>query len=267
MTISITYLNGSLPTAAELAPLAFAGYAHFTAMQVREGSLRGLDLHLERLRSGSQTLYGHHLPDQEIIGHINRALLAAPANASLTVHISSRPGEFLAAAHPPELDVLVKITDPVNVPIKPISLDLVQHERHLAEVKHVGEVSKTLYLRRAKERGYDDAAFMDRSGRLSEATIWNIALWDGTSVIWPDADILSGVTMQILQRQLRVLGVRQVTQPISLSALAEPLAAVVMNSWSPGIPVSRIGNHPVRSSPEFVGLLHEAYEAEPLARP
>lgn len=33
-------------TATDLAPLAFAGYAHFTAMQVRGGGVRGLDLHL-----------------------------------------------------------------------------------------------------------------------------------------------------------------------------------------------------------------------------
>ncbi|MGY5137778.1 branched-chain amino acid aminotransferase, partial [Streptomyces nigrescens] len=45
--------NGVAATAEELAPLAFAGYAHFTALQVRDGRVRGLDLHLERLRSAS----------------------------------------------------------------------------------------------------------------------------------------------------------------------------------------------------------------------
>ena len=38
--------NGRTATAEELAPLAFAGYAHFTAMQVRGRRVRGLDLHL-----------------------------------------------------------------------------------------------------------------------------------------------------------------------------------------------------------------------------
>jgi hypothetical protein len=42
--------NGKTATREALAPLAFAGHAHFTAMQVRDGRVRGLDLHLARLR-------------------------------------------------------------------------------------------------------------------------------------------------------------------------------------------------------------------------
>ena len=50
-------IDGQPATAAELAALAFAGHAHFTAMQVRGGRLRGLDLHLQRLRQASLELY------------------------------------------------------------------------------------------------------------------------------------------------------------------------------------------------------------------
>ena len=91
MTISTTYLNGSTPTAEDLAPLAFAGYAHFTAMQVRGGRVRGLDLHLNRLREGSDLLFGHHLPDSSILGNMSVALTAADsADSSLMVYISSK---------------------------------------------------------------------------------------------------------------------------------------------------------------------------------
>jgi len=41
-----TEINGRTATAEELSPLAFAGFAHFTAMQVREGAVRGLEFHL-----------------------------------------------------------------------------------------------------------------------------------------------------------------------------------------------------------------------------
>jgi hypothetical protein len=37
-----------------------------------------------------------------------------------------------------------------------------------------------------------------------------------------------------------------------------------MNSWSPGIPVSRIGPVEFPSSPAFADLLHQAYAEEPL---
>ena len=57
----VSQVDGQDADAAALAPLAFAGYAHFTALQIRDGRAR-LDLHLARLRAGSQALYGQALP-------------------------------------------------------------------------------------------------------------------------------------------------------------------------------------------------------------
>ncbi len=264
MTTSITQLNGKSTNAADLAPLAFAGYAHFTAMQVRGGRVRGLDLHLDRLRGASDELFGRHLADEVLLGRLRSALAAAPSDVSLTCFVSSRPGEFAPAGNSIDLDVLVKVTDPARPPTGPLSLDAVEHERHLPRIKHVGEVSKTLLLRRANALGFDDAAFIDRSGRLSEATIWNLAFWDGKSLIWPRAEVLSGVTMQILVRRLRELGVPQRTRDVRLGELGKHVSAVVMNSWTPGIPVARIGGASLGQDVDFTRLLHAAYANEPL---
>lgn len=263
MTLSITHLNGSPATVADLAPLAFAGYAHFTAMQIRDRSVRGLDLHLERLRSASEELFGRHLPDERITKLLRIAIDDAGAtNASVTYFITSRPGEFAPARDAPELDVLVKVTDPAQPPAGPLTLAVVRHERHLPRVKHVGEVGKTLFLRQANAHGFDDAAFVDRAGRVSEATIWNLAFWDGESVIWPDADYLPGVTMQILSRRLQSMGVRQQTRAIHPVEINEQFSAVVMNSWTPGVPVSRIGETSLAHGSPLVRLLDEAYTGE-----
>lgn len=264
MTTSITVFNGRPADAEDLAPLAFAGYAHFTAMQVRDRRVRGLDLHLARLRDASGELFGRHLPDELVLEQIRDALAGAPANVSLTCFISSRPGEFAPAGDNIDLDVLVKVTDPATPPAGPLSLDVVEHERYLPGVKHVGEVAKTLLLRRANVRGFDDAVFTDRSGRLSEATIWNLAIWDGQSVIWPRAEVLRGVTMQTLARRLGALGIPQRTQEVRRSELDGDLTAAVMNSWTPGIPVARIGDQPLAQDPEFLRILHAAYAEEPL---
>ncbi|MEU0315403.1 aminotransferase class IV family protein [Nocardioides sp. NPDC006273] len=264
MTTSITQLNGRVATSADLAPLAFAGYAHFTAMQVRDGRARGLDLHLARLREASDELFGRHLPDEVLVERLRGALAVSPADVSLTCFVTSRPGEFAPAIDSVDLDVLVKITDPATPPTGPLSLDVVEHERHLPHVKHVGEVSKTLLIRRAEARGFDDAAFVDRSGRLSEATIWNLAFWDGESVIWPRAEILTGVTMQILDRRLRGLGIAQQTRDVRREELGDHLSAVVMNSWTPGISIARIGGSLLRPDAEFMRILHSAYRDEPL---
>ncbi|MGV9378858.1 aminotransferase class IV family protein [Nonomuraea sp. NPDC003707] len=257
--------NGRPATAEELAPLAFAGYAHFTAMQVRGGRVRGLDLHLERLRRASVELFGRAVPDDRVRSYLRAALRAGPADVSLTATVHSPAGEFTVAEGEPE--VLVRTGPAASGPAGPLTLAAVEHERFLPAVKHVGEVAKTYVLRQAAGQGFDDAAFVDRRGRLSEGSIWNLAFWDGTAVVWPVAEMLTGTTMAVVRRRLDHLGVPQRAQEVTLADLPALAGAVVMNSWTPGVPVHRIGSVPLPEAEPFVRLLHRAYQAEPPTTP
>lgn len=158
--------NGLAATAEELAPLAFAGYAHFTALQVRDGRVRGLDLHLERLRTASLEMFGRALPDDRVRTYLRTALRAGPADLSLIATVYSPAGEFTVAGPDVEPELLVRTAPAATGPEGPLALAAVEHERELPAVKHVGEVTKTYRLRQAVEQGYDDAAFVDRRGRL-----------------------------------------------------------------------------------------------------
>lgn len=134
-------------------------------------------------------------------------------------------------------------------------------------MKHVGEAAKTYFLRRAVGEGFDDAAFVDRRARLIEGSIWNLAFWDGAEVVWPEAEMLRGTTMAVVRRQLDRLGVPQRVREVRLADLSTLAGAVVMNSWTPGVPVRRIGPVPLPEAPAFVSLLNRAYQAEPLTAP
>ncbi|RJL24196.1 aminotransferase class IV family protein [Bailinhaonella thermotolerans] len=261
----VTERDGRSADVADLTPLAFAGYAHFTAMQVRDGRVRGLDLHLARLRAASMTMFGRALLDDRVRSLLRGALEAGPADLSLTATVFSPAGEFVAADAEPEL--LVRTGPPASGPSGPLSLAVVEHERDLPAVKHVGEVGKTYYLREAVARGFDDAAFVDRRGRFSEASIWNLAFWDGEAVVWPVAEMLTGTTMSIVRRQLARLGVPQREREVTPADLPGLSGAVVMNSWTPGVPVHRIGDVALPDAPAFTGLLHQAYRAEPPVAP
>lgn len=265
MTGFIVHLNGRQATTEELAPLAFAGYAHFTAMQVRGGRVRGLDLHLDRLRSASLELFGQALPEDRVRSFLRAALAGGPADLSLTATVHSRAGEFTAADA--RLELLVRTGPAASGPRGPLALATVEHERVLPAVKHVGEVAKTYFLRQAVALGFDDAAFVDRKGRLSEGTIWNLVFWDGTAVVWPAADVLHGTTMGIVRRQLDRLGVPQRVQDVTPADLPALAGAAVMNSWTPGVEVRRIGSAHLPEAPSFLELLHRAYRAEPLTSP
>lgn len=255
-------IDGRDASAAELAPLAFAGYAHFTAAQVRDGRIRGLDLHLDRLRTASLKMFGEALPDERVRELMREAVAAGPADLSLTVTMFSSSGEFTASGGAAAPSVLVRTRPPSNGPQGPLALSTVAFERVLPEVKHVGEVAKTYFLRQAVAEGFDDAAFLDRAGRLSEATIWNLAFWDGESVVWPEAAVLTGTTMGIVARQLDKLGIPQATREVRAADLPSLSGAVVMNSWTPGVPVHRIDDVGIPAAPSFVDLLHRAFETE-----
>ncbi|GAA1087805.1 aminotransferase class IV family protein [Nocardiopsis composta] len=257
-------LNGRPATAAELAPLAFAGYAHFTAVQVREGRVRGLDLHLDRLRAASVELFGRALPDDTVRDRLRSALQGGPGDLSLTATVFSDPGEFTVAGPGTGLRMLVRTGPAASGPEGPLALAAFEHERFLPEVKHVGEPAKTRLLRRAAEQGFDDAAFLDRRGRFSEASIWNLVFWDGEAVVWPKAAMLAGTTMGIVRRRLDRLGVPQRVREVRPADLPELAGAAVMNSWTPGVAVHRIGAAALPEAPSFLELLHRAYRAEPL---
>ncbi|RSN33101.1 branched-chain amino acid aminotransferase [Amycolatopsis sp. WAC 01416] len=257
MSSYVVQRNGETATVEDLAPLAFAGFAHFTAMQVRDGLVRGLDLHLDRLRTASLELFGDALPDDRIRSYLRKAIESGPADVSLTVTIHL----------PGELDVLVRTRPPASGPAGPLMLTAVEHERVIPAIKHTGEMAKTYFRRRAVGEGFDDAVFVDRRGRLSEATIWNLAFLDRDTVVWPEAGLLRGTTMGIVQRRLERIGVPQRVQEVTLAGLPGLGGAVVMNSWTPGIAVRRIGATPLPEAPSFVATLHRAYETESLTRP
>ncbi|UHQ21610.1 aminotransferase class IV family protein [Lysobacter sp. 5GHs7-4] len=255
--------NGHDAETDALAPLAFAGYAHFTAMQVRDRKIRGLDLHLDRLRTASLRMFGSALPDDVIRAYLCSAIAASPADASLTATVYSPAGEFVVAGAHIEPELLIRTGPAATGPQGPLSLIAVDYERPLAAIKHVGEVAKTHYLREAVAQGHDDAAFVDRHGRLSEATIWNLVFWDGAAVVWPIAEMLTGTTMGIVRRQLERLGVPQRSQEIRLEDLPSLAGAAVMNSWTPGIAVRRVGSVAMPDAPQLMAALHRAYGVEP----
>ncbi|RBO97622.1 aminotransferase class IV family protein [Pseudochrobactrum asaccharolyticum] len=256
-------INGLAATTEQLVPLAFSGFAHFTAMQVRNRKVKGLDLHLARLQSASIAFFGRALPDELLKSYIKTAVNTGPEDQSLMVTIFSRQGEFTAQSMDAEPAVLVRTAPPSDGPKGSLRLKTVSHERSLATIKHVGEAGKTFYLHEAIRQGFDDAVFVDRQGRLSEATIWNLVFWDGETVIWPKAEMLTGTMMGIVQRQLKRLGIPQRSEEITLERISGIKGAAVMNSWTPGIPVKAIASSLIPEAKLFVEWLHKAFEAEP----
>lgn len=86
-------LDGRPATGEDLRIPAFSGFGHFTAMQVRERTVRGLALHLDRLDSANQELFELPLDRDHVRGLIGHALDGAGVrDASVRVHGFLPPG-------------------------------------------------------------------------------------------------------------------------------------------------------------------------------
>ncbi|HEX3312240.1 MAG TPA: branched-chain amino acid aminotransferase, partial [Streptosporangiaceae bacterium] len=66
-------VNGREADQAAVSLLDHEGWGHFTAMQVRGGCTRGLDLHLSRLEAAHHEVYGLALSGPEVRARIRHA--------------------------------------------------------------------------------------------------------------------------------------------------------------------------------------------------
>ncbi|MFF2776540.1 aminotransferase class IV [Streptomyces sp. NPDC058052] len=171
------------------------GHGHFTAMQVRDGRVKGLGLHLDRLDRATRELFGEPLPGGRV-----RELLARAVGASGRRDSSARvyvygdgPGVLVA--------VTVREAAPEG-PGAPQRLTAVGYLRPAAHLKHLGGFGQRYHGDAARRAGFDEALLTSPAGEVAEGAVANIAFWDGTSLVWPTAPHLTGITMALLADRL-----------------------------------------------------------------
>lgn len=190
-------LNGVAADREQLQALALTNYGHFTSMRVEDGCVRGLSLHLERLRRDCRALFDTELDLAAVRWFVRHALdRRSPVVVRVTVFDPAlelgRPG---ADAQP---GVLVTTRAAASAPPPPLHLRSVRYCREMPEVKHVGLFAALRHRRLAQRAGFDDALFSDARGRLSEASTSNLGFVDGDRIVWPSAEQLPGVTQRLL---------------------------------------------------------------------
>jgi branched-subunit amino acid aminotransferase/4-amino-4-deoxychorismate lyase len=172
-----------------------SAYGHFTAMQVRDGRARGLALHLRRLEAANREAFGVGL-DGERVRALVRHALGATRDASVRVYVFEAPGA-------PATMVTVKAPAEMATPQR---LQSARYRRPDAHIKHVA-TDQGHYRRLAQRDGFEDAVLVGPDGVVAETTLANIGFFDGAAVVWPDAPMLHGITMQLLERELAGRGV------------------------------------------------------------
>jgi branched-subunit amino acid aminotransferase/4-amino-4-deoxychorismate lyase len=252
-------INGRAATAEQLGELAFAGYGHFTSMQLRDHLVRGLELHLERLARDSQELFGREVDRDRVLAYLRSATDGGPGDLSVQVNVFSRDDAGVEAGRAVDSDILVRTGPPAGTVSEPVSVRTTVHQRLLPHVKHVATLGLVYHWRGARRDGFDDVLFLDRDGFVSEGSIWNVGFFDGDGVVWPAAPALRGITMQLVQAGLRREGMPSTTRPVHVDELSRFRSAVLMNSIVPGRPLAAIDGVELPGDTELLDVVRRAY--------
>jgi len=257
-------LNGEPVTLEGLRYPALLNFGHFTSMQVDDGRVRGLDLHMQRLEDATRELFAATLDAAAVRAHMRHMVGDERGRLSLRINIFSRRLrlERMAEAAPP--DVLITLGPARERQITPMRLKTFRHQRTLAHIKHVGTFELFHHRRLAQQDGYDDALFVDSTGAISEGSIWNIGFFDGRGVVWPDAPQLKGVSMQLLQKGLQERGIATTTARIDLADVRTFRSAFFTNSGCAVRPIASIDGMDLIVDAELSELLEACYASNPL---
>ena len=197
-------------------------------------------------------------PAEHRLRELIRHALDGAADASVQVRFV--PGASFAA----EPDVLVSVTDPApDTARPPLRVRTDSYRRDWPVHKHAATMGLSYAVVRARRAGFDDALFVGPDNRVSEGTTWNAVFSDGDRIIWPDAPMLKGITMVLLQIALTMDGTPWVIREVDAVELPLLSAAAAVNSVCPAQPIGSIDGVPFPADDKLVDLLRGAWESVP----
>lgn len=220
-------VDGQSPTPEQLAAAALDSYGHFTTMQVRSHRVRGLALHLARLTGAHRELFRTELDAELVLGHIRHALGSGAGDATVRVLVrqpADQPSVVVTVRPPGEM------RGEFRGIVAPWRLRSVPYQRPVAHVKHLSDFGQSYFQRQVWREGSDEALLTGADGVISEGSITNVGFFDGSQVIWPDAPMLAGITMQIVQSRISDFGLTWRLAPVRLADLGSFDGVFVTNS-------------------------------------
>jgi branched-subunit amino acid aminotransferase/4-amino-4-deoxychorismate lyase len=224
-------LNGRQVAAEELRALGLCNYGHFTSMRVEDMKVRGLRLHMDRLVRDSVELFGIAVDPDRVRSLVRATAEHVDSPSTVRVTVFDSKGGLEHPGRATELDVLISVREaPPMDSISPLRVESVQFHREMPSVKSVGLFSSLYYRRAAQLRGFDDALFTDANGQISEGATWNIGFFDGAHVIWPKADMLTGVTAVLLKTVTDSGAMPSAESIVHVSQISETWAAFATNA-------------------------------------
>jgi branched-subunit amino acid aminotransferase/4-amino-4-deoxychorismate lyase len=194
-------LDGQPASLDQVKALALTNYGHFTSMLVERGCVRGLSLHLERLRRDCRQLFDVELDVDRVRTYIRHAIGGAERTVARVTVYDPRL-DLGTIGNDADPRILVTTRPAAGGDPSPWRLQAASYKRPNAAIKHVGQFGAMRHRRLAQREGYDDVLMLNADGTISEIATSNIGFVRGGGIVWPRSECLVGITMTLLNQAL-----------------------------------------------------------------
>lgn len=250
-------LNGVTVEAVDLQQLALVNYGHFTSMRVDDQRVRGLERHLDRLVDDCRVLFNADLARGDVRRFVRQAVGDRQGSFVVRVTVFDPTLDLGMPSARGEPKILVTTRPAAAWPLPPLRIQSAIYVRELPKIKHVGLFGALWHRRVAQLNGFDDVVFRNEGGFVSEGGTWNVGFYDGEKIVWPDADVLPGVTMHLVSD----LGVKCISAPVSVDAISGMQAAFATNTTIGVRPINVIDDVVFPSNSNVLMELQRHYAA------
>lgn len=257
------WIDGHAASAADLRRMAMINYGALTSFSYQAGGVRGLDLHLQRLISSGQELFGQQLDKSRILKALCAAL-ATVGEAWVRVTLTAPDLSMRTPEQAGDVVVGVWVSAPAQALADGQRLSAIPHQRELAHLKHLGTTGIIHARRKARMDGFDDALLISSTGQILEGTVWNIGLICDDTVVWPMGDILDGVTRRLIESGLSEMGISQAYEAVSLRDLSRFEAAFLCNAATPAGSISGIDGYGFDAEHPMLARIRDAWTRQAL---
>lgn len=262
--IPVAHIDGAPATVEGLGEAVVSNYAAFTSMQAEPGGVRGLDLHLARLRASALELFGVAPSEAKLRERLRVALGGQDGRLSLRVQLFLPAISMRHAGAKGEPSILVRVSGPLGPLRGPLRLQSQTYQRETPHLKHAATFGLTRAIREAKAALFDDALFVDPAGVISEGSIWNIGFIEGQTIVWPKAPMLAGTGQALIERGLEAVGLNSEARVIRLADVGAFDGAFICNSATPAAAVSAVDQTRIETDPGMIDRLEMAWAANPV---
>jgi branched-chain amino acid aminotransferase len=193
-------------------------------------------------------IFGHSCPPDLVDAAYGLAALAE-GPAVLRVSVSRGPGARGLGHNPlQKSQVVAQLSHlPDGIQFAPVRLDIADIPRNegspTSRYKTAAYLDAILAMRRAQERGLDDALFLNCAGRVACTTMANVFAISGKALITPPcADgALNGITRRRLMELAPALGLTPQERPLTLDEVMQADEVFACNSLRLVMPVCNLG--------------------------